>query len=389
MKRKVSLLLISIILTIFSFIFFLTRIERVPFETDEAYWVSTGKIIPILVQGRFSDPFWQEYYGFTNFNGAKYIFGLGLALLGHTESEINEAGVAPYTYYHWLPDEGKVLPQNHILFSLVRDARIISAFFAAISIGLMVIASFLLFQNLFLSSTAAIILFAHPILQHVAVRALADSFFLCFIMLFLCGVLRIVKQKKRYQHLLASLGIVIAYLMIIKVNGAMFLFAFSVSLVLFSLIDSKNFSIRKSLLTIALTSVTAVIIFFLLQPNLFFFPQYSLFQMIEDRAMITQQHIQYFSRVNPAHVTISLLARIHSLLHHLFPLWFIPLFIFGVVSSILRRKKNLAYPFIICMGIIVIFSVLSYTVFDEIRYFLPILPFVVLASVHFLQLNKN
>lgn len=391
MKRKVSLFFISIIFTISSFIFFLTRIERVPFETDEAYWVSTGKIIPILLKGRFSDPFWQEYYGFTNFNGAKYIFGLGLALFGHKESEINEAGVAPYTYYHWLPDEGKVLPKNHILFPLIRDSRIISAFFTAISIGLMVIASFLLFQNLLLSSSAAIVLFAHPITQYVAIRARENSILFCFIMLFLCGVLFILKRKVRYPYTsLIVLGGITAYLISIKIVGVIFPFAFSISLVLFSILWNQKYGIKYILTVISLVMLSTLGCFLLLEPNLFFFREYSLFQMIEDRITITGQHTAYFSSVNPSYVTLSILDRLYSFIKYVFPLWFLPIFVLGIASSFLRRNESpRAYPIILTMTGVVMMSVLSYAVFDEIRYFLPVLPFVVLISIRVLLRNKN
>jgi hypothetical protein len=85
--------------------------------------------------------------GFTNFNGAKWVYAIGLSLLGHSDYE--SIGIPPDTYYKWNSFEGNVFPPDHELFTILKHGRIISAFMASIALGLLYILAFYITKNVF------------------------------------------------------------------------------------------------------------------------------------------------------------------------------------------------------------------------------------------------
>jgi hypothetical protein len=144
---------------------------------------------------------------------------------------------------------------------------------------------------------------------------------------------------------------------------------------------SVKFSYRNLIASLGIIALSSTMVFLLLHPNLFFYPEYDLISQIRDRALITAEHIAYFSRVNPPHVILAPQARIMSLISHVFPVWLtamtiMSLFWFFKNGSYRKIPQNTAVFFI--SGAVVTLSVLSYCVFNEPRYYLPIIPFALL-----------
>lgn len=385
MGKTTAIMIVSLLMSIGSFLFFFDRIREnsVPFYTDEAYWVSTGRIVPMVLNKRFNDPFWHEYFGFTNFNGAKIIYGIGLAIFGHSESELIDVKTAPETYYHWIGDDGKVLPPGHPLFSLVRDARIISTIFVSLSIGATVLLAYILVPKTLIALATGVLLFFHPITQYVAVHAYADGIFLFFILLFLLSSIRLLKNNLHRSHYkdLIVLGGIAGALISIKINGGVFLIAYFVSYLLRIITEKKDVRARLILIPLSVITASALVVFLFINANILFFPDYTVSQMIQDRAEITKQHVAYYSAMDPDHVTLPLISRLQSLMKHAFPLWFIPFFIVGLMITVIKKQIGIKHILLFfSMGIVVLIYCLSYVVFDEIRYFLPILPFIVFIA---------
>lgn len=357
--------------------------NHVPFFTDEMYWISTADTVRRLAAGDTGNPLWHEYYGFTNFNGAKIVYGIGLALLGH--NDVHGVGIAPETYYRWITFEPDIFPGNHPYFTLLRDARVISAVFTAAAATLIYIVGVNINLPVASAITATIIFGIHPITRFVATHAFSDGILLFFqIMLLTALFWKQTKQKWLIREIIT--GIILGMLVSVKLNGLMFM-----PIILFlalpgvqHLIGIKtpqyNYFLRMGILITA-----AILTVLLFHPNFFFYPGYPPVQMLRDRMQITTEHIAYFSQNNPGHVILEPLERINSFLHHAFPLWVGILALAGITASVVKMmyKKAVNYPYLLYVmgGVIILLSVLAYCVFNEQRYYLPIIPFIaVIAS---------
>lgn len=390
-----------IILTLFiilsALIFYSGKIisNDVSFNTDEAYWISTAKVVPLLWEHKFRDPFWREYYGFVNFNSAKLIYGTGLRFFGINDVSI--AGTAPATYYIWESYGGKPLPTLNPLYRIIMPARLISGFFASIAVGLVFVFVLLVFRKISSGLVAAFVVLVHPITIYIATHALSDSCFLFFQMILFILMILLAKTQLKYPErqtlfLTIGIGFTLAWITGVKLNGVMFL-AVTIVFLIFNT-DYSLGAIKRVFILSCIMSVSMTFFFLLIEPNLFFYPQYTFFQMLADRIQITNQHIVYFSRISPGHVILSLPERFHSFVLSLFPLWLCPLFIAGTLTTIaafFNKRLIFAdklYRSLVAIGIFTSGIVLIYVVFDEPRYFLPVLPFVAIVSVNWINYLK-
>lgn len=360
--------------------------NRVSFLTDEMYWISTANVVHMLASWDTKNPLWHEYYGFTNFNGAKYAYGIGLSLLGHMD--VSAVGVAPATYYRWISFEPEAFPERHPNFALLRDARVISAVFTAAAATLIYILGINIRLSVVSAIAAAVIFGIHPITRFVATHAFSDGILLFFQMMLLTALFgKQTKQKGLTREIL--IGIALGALVSVKLNGLMF-----IPIILFLALPGvqhltgvttpqTNYFFRMGVL-IAAASLTVLF----LHPNFFFYPGYPPAQMLRDRVQITTEHIAYFSQNNSSHVILEPMERVASFLRHGFPFWMSILILLGVAASAIPilYKKTVNYPYFLYVagGITVLLSVLSYCVFDEQRYYLPVIPFMaVIASYPF------
>ncbi|MCL4359863.1 hypothetical protein M1555_01225 [Patescibacteria group bacterium] len=391
MNRKFPAAVLSAALFLGFFLFYRSRItgNTVLFFTDEAYWVSTANIVPVLLRGRFSDRFWNEYYGFTNFNGAKFIFGIALRILPHGDPSL--AGTAPMTYYRWVPYDGRPFPRGNPFYASLTDARLTSAWFAAGAVAALAVLTYLASGSLWAMVLAGAILGMHPITAYAAEHAFADSFLLFFEVLFLLSLavpFRTNGNAPEGRYALIS-GILIGILTAIKLNALLFLPVYGVwtgTAIALSdggrSPDTWGMRVFRALCTAA---AAAGFTFLLLEPNLFFYPGLPLGAMIEGRLRITREHIAYFGRLTPSHVLLTVPARLRSLAGRVFPPWMLVLTLAGagaLTGALLRRSRNI--PFLILFlvsGTVTGGIMLSYIVFDEPRYYLPILPFLIAACI--------
>ncbi len=380
-----------LLVSFLTFIFLFVKIQKneIPFQSDELYWIQTARILPYMLEEKLYLPYWREHMGFTNLNGAKWIYAFGLRAFGHENFEY--LGIPPQTYYLWNSYDGKILPNNHAAYPILYHGRIISAIVASFSAGVMFILTFILMENISISLFATVLLISHPIFQTISLHALADSSLLLGELLMYYLTIRILNSTKKNVFLYMFLGISFGFSISVKINSAMF-----VPLIIATLLldfHRRNMKLKQCVMRLTAVSVSAVICFLVLHPNLFFFPSYTLLMMIQDRFEITKKHMNYFRINMPGHVLDTVLSRGISLYHHVLTL---PILI-GLMTSVIpffRRVHTREYMFrifgILTHILFIIVSLLTYVVFNEQRYFLPVLPFIcILGSLWIYIFEKS
>lgn len=366
-------IIIFIVLSLSSFIYYFNPIQKntVFFTTDEMYWISSARTLHMLIQKDFHNPLWREYYGFANLNGAKIIYGAGLILFGH--NNVSSVGIAPQTYYRWVSYEGSPFPTNHPLYRLLRDARIITAFFMSASIGIVFAITTILSVPYLLGIAASIIVALHPVSMYLASHVFADAMFIFFQLILLCLLFQLRKNKLSSIILEISIGFIFAWVISVKLNGLLFT---PIILLLLLRID-KLF--KRYIHQLCVIAISTFIFLALINPNFLFYPSYTPHNLLTDRIKITHDHIAYFSRVDPSHVTLSFQSRLFSLIRHLFTPWLAVISSIAFLSFIYTFYKQKA-PFhhiLWFISLIIITEIiLIYTVFDEQRYYYPIVPFI-------------
>lgn len=347
--------------------------NTVVFHPDEMYWIGSGQIIPLLYKRDTTNLFWNEYYGYANFNGAKLIYGVGLTIMGHTD--YRPFWLPPATYYRFESFGGKPFPADHPLSPMVRDGRLISALFAAASVGLM-----FWYARATLGSTTGGVLSAavfalHPIMLSVGTHAYADSMFSFFMMIFLIETHRFLTDgaTKRIWPRFGLWGGLLAALASVKLNGLLFfvpaLFAFGM----------KEKNKNRFLIFMIAFIFGFVMVFAILHPNFFFYPTRGPVQIITDRVRITRDHMIYFDAKEPGHVLWDIPSRVGSLYRQIFVWpWLLPVCIAGVWLT-MRTKKKIMH-FVAASALAILIGTLGIVVFDEARYYLPLLPFVSLLA---------
>lgn len=347
--------------------------NTVVFHPDEMYWIGTGQIFPLLLGRETTHPFWNEYYGYANFNGAKLLYGVGLTILGHTD--YRPLGLPPATYYQFEPFGGKPFPADHFLYTMVRDGRLISALFAAASVGLMFWYARAIVGSTMGGALSAAVFALHPIMRLVATHAYADSFFAFFILVILLVIHHyLLHTGTRYSLWKAfAMGAIFAFAVSVKLNGLLFfvpaLFAFSM----------KEKSQNRFLIFVAVFVFGFAGAFALLHPNFFFDPTRGPAQIIVDRMRITRDHMVYFDVHEPGHVLWDIPSRMRSFYRQIFVWpWLVPVCMVG--GWLTMRTKQKIMHFVAASALAIFIGTLGYVVFDEARYYLPILPFVSLLA---------
>lgn len=387
----------TVLLFICVFLFFGSTVQNnnVLFDTDEMYWIQTAKIVPLLLTQKYTDDFWNEYYGFFNFNTAKYIYGLGLPALGiHDFSGI---GTPPDTYYRWETYTDKAFPITQELYSTVYKARMISVFITSIAICGMYILVLMITSSVLLSLTASLLLTVHETTLYIATHALADSIFLLFEILTLLYITRMLvylAQKKPVPIVMQfMLGATLALLAGTKINGIIFVPFTVAALLLADFLPDKPKAEQeapyyfRSLFNPLFLLLSFALFFLFLHPNFIFFQDVSPIDMIRGRILITRQHVAFFLQTDPSHVLITIGSRVRASLTHIFPVWlFIIISAISIYVALTRsaaEKRSIKLIVLVYQtGLFFLWiCVISYTVFDEQRYFLPLIPILILVII--------
>jgi hypothetical protein len=381
-----KILLISLFVGFFCFFSFLPSIVKntIPFQTDEFYWIQTARILPYMLEGKTKDGYWKEHMGFTNFNGAKWTYALGLRMFGHTN--FSSIGIPPFHYELWKKYDGQYFPTESQLYPLLQHGRIINAFFAGIAASFMFLFTYTVLPSIPAALAATFLLRFHPTFEYMATHAFADSMFLTYeLMIYLIAAKIFQSRLKAPPLFYILLGIAIGLAVAVKINAAMFYIILIVSFIVWAGIN--DIRIRDVIPSILITTIVALNTFLILHPNFYFFPQYSIGQMVADRIEITQIHMAYFYKIDPPHVLFTIPQRLVSLYKNIFHPLHLPLFTLGTITSFIlyakRKKWHTPQIFFLQwanMYMITLF-LLMYVVFNEQRYFLPVLPFVSLVSV--------
>lgn len=380
-------LFVSLCVSVVSFLSLLSPILRnnIIYQSDEMYWVQTGRILQLILNRKFDDKYWNEHMGFTNFNGAKWIYAIGLRSFGH--SDFSSINYPPTHIDQFKNQDGVKFSTNVDQYTFLIHGRLVSAIFASFSVGILFAISMLLFNKHYgISLLTAILLRIHPTLEYIATHALADSMLLTFQMLSLLLIIRIIHIKHyASSYVLLFLGIFLGYAAAVKINGVMFSFLFVFTM--FVLMYKKNISPLKIFQQILYVLIVAIFTFICLHPNFFFFPKYTFLQMIIDRIHITQYHMQYFSRIDPPHVLYGLSDRLHAIYTNtLTPSLFVMILVSiltHIVYLIVKRRYCLSFDFVIIFLHIalIVYYFLWYAVFNDARYFLPLVPYIIFIAV--------
>jgi hypothetical protein len=369
--------IIAFIISIVSFISFLPSILKndVLFQIDELYWIQTGRILPYIYNKKFQDPYWHEHFGYTNFNGAKWIYAVGLLFTGKNNFELI---AYPPHYEKWNPYDGITFPQTDPIYSMLLRGRIISALVTSLAISLMFVFSCVIFEGKMIPALAASVLLRfHPTIPPIATHALADSMMLAFELINFTLLAVIMKKPiMKTQNMIMYLGISLGYSIGIKINAYMFFFIATAHLIFRAIIQKiRTIEFVK---TIGILFCSTCIAYIFIHPNFFFYPQYAPMQMIKDRIDITSYHIRYYSAIDPSHVLNTLPQRLLSMTHHVFTPLYLIVFPIGLILLIKKRSKLFIMQIINMLCIAIFF--MSYVVFDDPRYFIPLVPFVCLIS---------
>lgn len=344
--------------------------NRIAFMADEMYWIQTGRIVQILGAKDWNNAFWDEYWGYTNFNGGKLLYGVGLGLLGGTTFE--PIGLPPETYSRFKAYDGNPFPVSHVLYSMLWKGRVISAFFGALAVAVTSLYIWTFTKKMAFGLAAGVLLMLHPGFWLVATHALADSSFLFFWLLFLFFLERSRGARPDRLARYAIYGSIVAIATSIKVNGILLL-------LFFGLYEVLAWRREKIVLRIGIVFCSFVVVFALLHPNFFFYPKRTPITILNDRVRITLYHMQYFEQRDPGHVLWNVGDRVVSSMNNIFqPRWLVPIFVISWLWSLymhirLRTVGSLSYR-VLLLALITYIPMLGYVVFDEVRYFLPMLP---------------
>ena len=393
MVKSIRILLIACTVAVLAFFSFVPDIlqNKVLFDTDEMYWIQTARILPYILEGKFRDTYWHENMGFTNFDGAKWYYAITLNAFGFTEKEFNMIGIPPDTYYKW-NTIGPIFPKKHVLYPLLQTARLFSALAVSAGLALLFLSAIEVFNgDILIAIFATLLLRLHPIILYIATHALADSIFLAGQLIWLNLVIRIDKYKKMNNIvILIATGVSIGFTASVKINGAM-LYLLTLGILLLK----NKMTVYELVLKILLVTFACECTFCIINLNMFFYPQYPLWMMISDRFAITRYQMTYYLIHDPSHVLLTIPQRVQSFYHHIFNLTLLSCFGLSILTTVLslKNKKNktvlmkIGYYWI--LTVLIFFFLLSYVVFDEQRYFLPILPFIITLCSVWAYVVKN
>jgi hypothetical protein len=389
--KKYILILCIIFITTFSSFFPALQKNQIPFVGDEMYWIQTARILPYIAQHKFNDPYWREFMGFTNFNGAKWVYAIGLHLFGH--SDFSAVGIPPQTVNIWGKFENKPFPVHHPLYPILYHARIISILATSAAITMMFIFGYVVLNRNYMAALlSTVLLRIHPTIVYISSHALADSIFLAaeiFVLILLLRVLRL-RNNKNYT-INIFLGIALGYFVSVKINAALFFCIILTDITVWHYL--QQITLKTFFRTLVILTFTAEYAFLLLHPNLFFYRSYSLMMMIADRVNVTHYHMSYYAKIDPAHVLFTIPQRIYSMAHHVFTpitLLFFSLGLIGSIYILIKNKFRFDIYFVQLINtVIIIIFIMSYVVFDDERYFMPILPFICLIASSWIPTWKH
>jgi hypothetical protein len=359
------------------------------FQPDEMYWIGTARIIPLLLSGNTTDPFWKEYYGYANYNGAKLIYGLSLGSMGYKAQDFAFIDYPPNTYYQFSTIVGRY-PQNSPHYTILRDARMVHALFASLSVGLFAILALLLFGDILTAFLSAFVLIVHPIFQSVATIAFADAFLLFFELSYLVLIELYFSVSRPITRiiLVLVLGINIAVITAIQPYGIVF----SALILLYVVLKHNPSTIKNRIdtggvfLDLFLFLLSGSVTFAFLHPNFFFTKAMGPFEVITSRIRITRYHMMYYRQTLPSRVLSTIPERIFASFNYLFQGSLVGLL--SALSSIVLLLRSFRVPYEQELSRLVISACFLYGVsiflliFNESRLLLPLLPFLILFSVY-------
>jgi hypothetical protein len=249
------------------------------------------------------------------------------------------------------------------------------------AIGSMFVFGYILFpESILVGLAASVLLRIHPITIYIATHAFADSMFLLAEISWASLLSYMMKYSHYSRRWLISLGVILGYAISVKINAGMFYF-----ITIFLIAIGKINSLGQYMRRLFVITLSAGITFMLLHPNFFFFPSYTVYQMIVNRFLITQYQMEYFSAIDPPSVLHSIPQRAQSFINHLFTPIVQIFFTIGSMYSlfVMLKKRDTQQKELVLLWItigIILEFLLAYVVFDDQRYVIPLLPFICLMS---------
>lgn len=233
-KLIATLIFIFVIIIFFSRIYSL-RLKYTPFHSDEVLWPCQGYIYNLLVKGDFHSRLWtKSIWDFTSNPIPRYIYGwwINTKIGSNYYKEFN-----CYNYAYYL--NKSLFDLNDVQKSMLFSLRGVNQVFALVVLVL----SFLLFQNLFgtfIASIGILLLGFNPLFMTYADRAMTDMIYLFFLLtgLILVRIFQIAKNKYQVK-LVICIGISTGLAIMTKPFGIMILAVWFCTL-LFMKINIKN-----------------------------------------------------------------------------------------------------------------------------------------------------
>jgi len=182
-------IVVAVLVTLASWTFLFTQVERTRFHGDESGWISAGVYsTELIMRGDFDRESWNCFdcaeWGSLNMQVGKLLVGLPHAM------DRSARGRGFFRFYDFEASRAENVRENRIPPpDILRRARIASTVFGAVCCLLIFAIGYLSF-NVFVGVLASVLLATHPLFVSSATRAMTDVHLSMFLLaLCLAGVL--------------------------------------------------------------------------------------------------------------------------------------------------------------------------------------------------------
>lgn len=399
-----------IVFFIFCFIFLWNSFKLVPFHQDEFVFLDRSFTVELLVNKEFDHQIWSSYIGYDQPKLAEFVYGANLLYL--SEGRGVKEYLSSYGFYDdklkfgkekwWVKSSGKEVEslsaevQKKLI--PVLESRRISLLLSFGCIILMFLIGVKL-RGLIFGLLSAGLLFENRLFLGTALRAMADSFLLFFLLLtFYLSLFFIERVKSKKNENLTGLSVGIGMstglAMASKLNGGLgliYFFILFIALMLFGRLNKeKEWRLIKAL---AIIIIALFLVFILFNPFTWGQPvKNSLFMFSHRINMGVRQGlysrrllVSLMDKLIGVYESVFSPLRDYGLLQRLFiGTAFFIIGLFTLVERLLKSKKanligqDLA---LVLWAVVVLITVVIYIPMDWERYYLPIFPGVILVQL--------
>ena len=417
LQKTLFILVFSVISACYFF-----GLDNQSMHEDEYVWVYRGgrHFQALFLDHDFSDEIWQHYYSYDQPKLAEFAFGAFTWLVYQkkpsqvfTESGFNSQGIeemeARSSEVWWVKNQAqdaqkKAIPEEwQKAYQLIVVNRYLSVFFG---LGTLLFV-FLIGRkigNFWVGLLSMILLAQHSLFYLLSRRAMADSLLVFLMIGGLYWLFRFLADPKKKKHQILpelkviNLGLWAGLAASVKLNGFMILALVSLVIFLKTLkeISKKNYfqKIGRLLKQLGVISIITIGVFISLNPFVWKNPPENIKKMFLSRKEITQEMQKEYS--SSSYKTF--LSRLQSILgetllpkigaHQRMLSWLpqrtdLMLFIIGIlflIFEVLVKGHNWQAGVFLIFMIGTLFFMGEYLAVGHDRYFLPIIPYIVIVE---------